>query len=32
VQRFENLRLGDAPLEYRHIPGFRGLVRLEVLI
>lgn len=32
VQRFPALRLGDAPLEYRHIPGFRGLVRLDVLI
>ncbi len=32
VQRFPALRLGDAALEYRHIPGFRGLVRLDVLI
>jgi cytochrome P450 len=32
VQRFQGLRLADAALEYRHIPGFRGLVRLEVLI
>jgi len=32
VQRFQRLRLGDAPLEYRRIPGFRGLVRLDVLI
>jgi cytochrome P450 len=32
VQRFQRLRLSDAALEYRHIPGFRGLVRLDVLI
>lgn len=32
VQRFPNLRLADTELEYRRIPGFRGLVRLEVLI
>ncbi len=32
VQRFQGLRLADAALEYRHIPGFRGLVRLDVLI
>jgi len=32
VQRFPRLRLGDAALEYRRIPGFRGLVRLDVLI
>jgi cytochrome P450 len=32
VKRFPRLRLSDAPLEYRRIPGFRGLVRLEVLI
>jgi cytochrome P450 len=32
VQRFQRLRLGDAALEYRRIPGFRGLVRLDVLI
>jgi hypothetical protein len=32
VQRFQGLRLADAELEYRHIPGFRGLVRLDVLI
>jgi cytochrome P450 len=32
VQRFPRLRLSDAALEYRRIPGFRGLVRLDVLI
>jgi cytochrome P450 len=32
VQRFPNLRLADTELEYRRIPGFRGLVRLDVLI
>jgi cytochrome P450 len=32
VQRFPRLRLGDGALEYRRIPGFRGLVRLDVLI
>jgi cytochrome P450 len=31
VQRFPKLRLTDEPLEYRRIPGFRGLVRLNVL-
>ncbi|MDP9238316.1 MAG: cytochrome P450 [Chloroflexota bacterium] len=31
VQRFPRLHLGDEPLEYRRIPGFRGLVRLNVL-
>ena len=32
VHRFPRLRMGDAPLEYRRIPGFRGLQRLAVLI
>lgn len=32
VQRFPTLRLADEPLERRTIPGFRGLVRLPVLI
>lgn len=32
VQRFPNLRLADERLERRLIPGFRGLVRLPVLI
>jgi cytochrome P450 len=32
VQRFPTLRLSDVALEYRHIPGFRGLVRLDVVI
>jgi cytochrome P450 len=31
VQRFPALRLSDEPLEYRRIPGFRGLARLTVL-
>lgn len=32
VRRFPDLRPADEPLEYRRIPGFRGLVRLPVLI
>ncbi len=32
VQRFPRLRLAHTALEYRHLPGFRGLVRLDVLI
>jgi len=32
VQRFPGLRLAEAELEYRRIPGFRGLARLDVLI
>jgi len=30
VRRFPNLRLGDAALEYRKIPSFRGLAKLPV--
>jgi cytochrome P450 len=32
LQRFPRLRLADEPLEWRAIPGFRGLVRLPVLV
>ena len=32
VRRFTRLRLVDGPLEYRRIPTFRGLVKLDVLI
>jgi cytochrome P450 len=32
VRRFTRLRLVDGPLEYRRIPSFRGLVKLDVLI
>lgn len=30
VQRFPALRLADAPLEWRRVPGFRGVKRLPV--
>ena len=32
VRRFPNLRLSGEPLEYRRIPSFRGVVRLDVLV
>jgi cytochrome P450 len=31
VRRFPSLRLGEGELEYRRLPAFRGLVRLNVL-
>jgi hypothetical protein len=30
VQRFPAIRLGDSPLEWRRVPGFRGLAKLPV--
>ena len=32
VQRFPALRLSDTPLEWRRVPGFRGLKRLPVFL
>jgi cytochrome P450 len=32
VQRFPNLHLADAPLEWRALPAFRGLTKLRVLL
>ena len=32
VDRFPNLRLTDEPLEYRRIPSFRGVVKLDVWV
>jgi cytochrome P450 len=32
VRRFPNMRLGDSPLEWRRVPGFRGLQRLPVVL
>ncbi len=32
VVRFPDLRLADGPLEWRTVPGFRGLTKLPVLI
>ena len=32
VSRFPNLRLTDEPLEYRRIPSFRGVVKLNVRV
>ena len=32
VQRFPQLRLTGAPLEWRRLPAFRGLIRLPVLV
>ncbi len=32
VRRFPHLRLVDEPLEYRRIPTFRGLAKLDVMI
>jgi cytochrome P450 len=31
-QRFPRLRLADEPLDWRTIPGFRGMARLPVLV
>ncbi len=30
VRRFPDIRLADSPLEWRRVPGFRGLKRLPV--
>ena len=32
VRRFPKMRLTGEPLQYRRIPGFRGLIRLPILI
>jgi len=32
VRRFPSLRLADEPLEWKSVPSFRGVVRLDVLI
>jgi cytochrome P450 len=32
LKHFPKLRLADTPLEYRRIPGFRGLQRLDVMV
>ncbi len=32
IARYPNLRLSDRPLEYRKLPGFQGLMRLDVLV
>lgn len=32
VARFPHLRLADAPLQYRKLPGFQGMARLDVLV
>ena len=32
VARFPRLRLADQPLEWRTVPGFRGITKLPVLI
>jgi cytochrome P450 len=32
VRRFQEMRLGESPVEWRRVPGFRGLKRLPVLL
>jgi len=32
LARFPNLRLGSGPLQYRKLPGFQGMARLDVLV
>ena len=32
VRRFPKMQLGDSPLEWRRVPGFRGLKRLPMLL
>jgi cytochrome P450 len=32
VRRFPNMRMGESPIEWRRVPGFRGLTKLPVYL